>query len=75
MGSMSFGATTELKMRIPPLSSFTFGGEPVAGASVEVDERIGQAEDIPLNYHTPSAYLMVRKGSGMLYMDLHSPHG
>eukprot|EP00903_Cladosiphon_okamuranus_P010260 g9714.t1 len=55
MGRMSFRHTAELK--IPPLSSFTFGGEPVAGESVEIGDSIGRAEDIPLNFNQPSAYL------------------
>lgn len=60
MGRMSLGSSAGIK--IPRLSSFTFGPaeEAIAGGSVEVDERIGRAEDIPQDFRTASAYLMVR---------------
>ena len=60
MGRMSLGSSADVK--IPPLSSFTFGTaeDAVAGRSVEAGERIGRAEDIPLKFPTTSAYLKVR---------------
>ena len=62
VGRMPSGPSAQTELRIPPLSSFTFGSaeEAVAGGSIEVGERIGHADDIPLNYSRPSAYLKVR---------------
>lgn len=57
MGRMSFGSGTQLE--IPPLSSFVFASEAVAGEFVEAGERVGSAESIPLDFQTPSAYLRV----------------
>lgn len=58
LGRMSVGST---RLKIPPLSAFEFDSLAVAGRAVEIGERVAQAEDIPINYDTSSAYLMVWK--------------
>lgn len=60
MGRMSFGTTAQID--IPSLSVFAFGSPmlAVAGDAVEIGEGVAQAEDIPTNYSTASAYLKVQ---------------
>lgn len=61
---------TNPTMKIPPLSSFSFGPRDrrvaVAGDAVVIGERVPQAEDIPTNYPSPSAYLKVKYKGNLL---------